>query len=863
MTAELNSVIKLDGDASGFIAEMHAVDKTLVNTSAETKRFAESLKRNLAKERFGTGTEEATRALAGLKKGVDSTQLEPLFKQLGEARRQSDLLKASFTQSGKAMTEYGMGVKATNAALRQVPAQFTDIIVSLQGGQAPLTVLLQQGGQLKDVFGGVGNAFKALSSYVIGLINPFTLLAAAAGTVGFAYFKGSQEIDAYNKALVMSGNAIGATTGQLKSMAQVASKTTGATIGATSDAVAQLAASGKVATQNMAQFAGLAVKLQREAGIAVGDTVKAFADLAKDPVSASEKLNESTRYLTAEIYNQIKALKDQGDNLGAAALAQRAYGDAMNERLPDLTQNLGLVEKAWRGIVVSAKSAWDAMLGVGRADTATDKINSLRERIADTQKNLAYNPGLFGADLKNMQAELANLVEVERLAKRTAGIKAESLKQDDASIALAKEAEKYATNQVKLQREIAQAKSKYDNSNRSAADLANYTATVNGLVKSLGEKDKAVRTGSKVISEAEKGLKLYNDLMAVSTGLTSNFAEQQALLAAKFAKDGNLDEYRKGMEAIIAKQPYMVAGVRAQTKALQAQQKALDDEIKKIIEQETAWENAKIAADDYLDSIRRKSSRELEGFGKGSKYRSEQSGINAIEDKLTDKESSLSRDLTNKKITEATYKKMLGLARESNAAELALYRETLAEKDKIRINWELGAEEGLANYLDQVADTYGKVEDIFTKAFKGMEDALVDFVTTGKLDFTSLANSILADITRIIVQQNIMGPLAKAVQGGDLGGSFFGKVASELFSADGGGYTGDAPRSGGIDGKGGFMAVLHPQETVVDHTKGQSVSGNTVNVTINQTFAPGTTRATTLQAAADASRQLQYAGRNL
>ena len=351
--------------------------------------------------------------------------------------------------------------------------------------------------------------------------------------------------------------------------------------------------------------------------------------------------------------------------------------------------------------------------------------------------------------------------------------------------------------------------------------------------------------------------------MAVSTGLTSNFAEQQALLAAKFAKDGNLDEYRKGLEAIIAKQPYMVAGVRAQTKALQAQQKALDDEIKKIIEQETAWENAKIAADDYLDSIRRKSSRELEGFGKGSKYRSEQSGINAIEDKLTDKESSLSRDLTNKKITEATYKKMLGLARESNAAELALYRETLAEKDKIRINWELGAEEGLANYLDQVADTYSKVEDIFTKAFKGMEDALVDFVTTGKLDFTSLANSILADITRIIVQQNIMGPLAKAVQGGDLGGSFFGKVASELFSADGGGYTGDAPRSGGIDGKGGFMAVLHPQETVVDHTKGQSVSGNTVNVTINQTFAPGTTRATTLQAAADASRQLQYAGRNL
>ena len=83
-----------------------------------------------------------------------------------------------------------------------------------------------------------------------------------------------------------------------------------------------------------------------------------------------------------------------------------------------------------------------------------------------------------------------------------------------------------------------------------------------------------------------------------------------------------------------------------------------------------------------------------------------------------------------------------------------------------------------------------------------------------------------------------------------------------LFSADGGGYTGAGPRSGGMDGKGGFMAMLHPQETVVDHTRGQR-AGNSVSLVINQSFAQGTSRQTTMQAAADASRQLQYAGRNL
>ena len=83
-------------------------------------------------------------------------------------------------------------------------------------------------------------------------------------------------------------------------------------------------------------------------------------------------------------------------------------------------------------------------------------------------------------------------------------------------------------------------------------------------------------------------------------------------------------------------------------------------------------------------------------------------------------------------------------------------------------------------------------------------------------------------------------------------------------SFDGGGSTGNGPRSGGLDGKGGFLAVMHPQETVTDHTKGQRVGGgNTVHLTVNQQFAPGTSRATTMQAAAEASRQLSYAGRNL
>ena len=130
------------------------------------------------------------------------------------------------------------------------------------------------------------------------------------------------------------------------------------------------------------------------------------------------------------------------------------------------------------------------------------------------------------------------------------------------------------------------------------------------------------------------------------------------------------------------------------------------------------------------------------------------------------------------------------------------------------------------------------------------------------------------DIIRIVTRKLVTEPLGNALTGfigdafksGGTGGGI-GGLLSSIFSFDGGGYTGAGSRSGGLDGRGGFMAMLHPNETVTDHTRGSggrgARAGNMVNMTIHQNFPAGTSRATTLQAAADARRQLEYAGRNL
>lgn len=134
---------------------------------------------------------------------------------------------------------------------------------------------------------------------------------------------------------------------------------------------------------------------------------------------------------------------------------------------------------------------------------------------------------------------------------------------------------------------------------------------------------------------------------------------------------------------------------------------------------------------------------------------------------------------------------------------------------------------------------------INTDLSKSFESAISNTFMTAIKDggsFGDLLEKLIEDLAYMIIQQQMIKPIANAL-GSGLGG---------LFSFDGGGYTGTGTRSGGVDGKGGFYAVLHPNETVLDHTKGQGIiSSSGQNVVVNQTynFGSGTDRMQVLNAA--------------
>lgn len=156
-----------------------------------------------------------------------------------------------------------MTVGELKNANRILPAQFTDIAVSLAAGQHPMTVFLQQGGQLKDMYGGVGPALRAMAGYIAGLVNPFTAAAAAAGVFMFGLVKGGQEFQEVNRTLELSGYRAGVTAEHLMVLATAMDRMAGVTQGQAAEALNAFISLGVKGSEHLQRFTEAALELER------------------------------------------------------------------------------------------------------------------------------------------------------------------------------------------------------------------------------------------------------------------------------------------------------------------------------------------------------------------------------------------------------------------------------------------------------------------------------------------------------------------------------------------------------------------------------------------------------------------------
>jgi len=499
--------------------EMRGLDATALNPLVAKLREAEdalaSFKAQQAKDAGQSSFLESLRSQTQALGKTKSELLELQAAQLGVASQAAPYI-AKLRETEAGMGRVGMTAAQTAQAMRMVPAQFTDIIVSLQAGQAPLTVLLQQGGQMKDMFGGAGAAARALASYVAGLVNPLTAAGAAVAILGLAYYQGSKESDAFRKSILLTGNQAGVTVDQLNTMARAMAGVVG-TQGAAAAGLAEMARDSKVGADSLQEFTTVAIQWEKATGQAVKDTAKQFAELAKDPLKASLALNEEMNHLTASVYDQIKALDKQGKTAEAAAVAQKAYADAMSSRRAEMVQNLGYIEAGWNKVKTAAKKAWDAILDIGREGTAEQKLASVQSDLQAAERQLANaERAAFGgsraskaeeerrrAAVEDLRAQEKSLRDGIAAGQKKAAEQVASKDYVDAMQAFDQVAGQFASKEVKRKQELTIAQNLYneavEKTKKALADSpelgsklakleADYGKTVAGINKKFTEK---------------------------------------------------------------------------------------------------------------------------------------------------------------------------------------------------------------------------------------------------------------------------------------------------------------------------------------------------------------------------------------
>ncbi|GLZ95852.1 tail protein [Klebsiella quasipneumoniae subsp. similipneumoniae] len=515
-------------------------------------------------------------------KGIVDTDTFDLYsKKIEETRNRLTGFRDDLGKTGQSAAQ-------TAFAMRMIPAQMTDIIVGLSTGQSPFMVLMQQGGQLKDMFGGIGPAIKGVGGYVLGLINPVTLAAAAVGVLGLAYYKGSQEQDEFYKSLTLSGNLVGKTTGQLADIAARVSVVANSTTGVTAATLNQIVSSGKVAAESLERVTTAVVEISEATGIATEKLVGDFNDIAADPVAAISKLNDQYHFLTLATYNQIKALQDEGNQQDAARVATDAYANAMQQRANDVHQNLGILESAWESLGKTAKGAWDAMLNIGREQTLTDKLATLNENIAEAQRG--QKDGGFWNSFSARFTNLPEMIKQRDLLESVANLQGNVTKGQ----AKAKEAEQ---QRIKTQQEADRVNQQY----LSNADKRN---------KAIKQQSEFLKAGAITAEQYAKNVsrinEMYKDPKApkqkaytedAATRLLDQINQQTAAMQSQLDASDKLNSATQAR----VKFEQQIADLKSKTQ-LTADQKSIlsrSDEILQAYKQQEALQNSVKTLDDY------------------------------------------------------------------------------------------------------------------------------------------------------------------------------------------------------------------------------------------------------------------------
>ncbi|MFA7523423.1 MAG: phage tail length tape measure family protein [Halothiobacillaceae bacterium] len=650
----------------------------------------------------------------------------PLHDALIQKLKQQE---AAQKTANAAMLAGGLSAKEMEWAMRGVPAQITDIVTSLQGGQRPLTVFIQQGGQLKDMFGGVVPAARALTTTLIGMINPYTVLAAAAAGLAVAYHQGSAELDEFNRHLTMTGGALGMSASQVSMLAVQMDRLSGITRGGAVRALTEVAASGKIAADQIGMVAEVALRSSQLLGRETADVVEEFAKLAGEPSKAAAELNEKYNFLTTSVYQQIRALEEQGRTQDAARLAADELGRVTTERLSEVERSLGSVEKAWKFVKDQAKDAWDAMLNVGRPDTLQDQLKEAVERLEAlrvlSRTSVVGDP--FG--------------RVEEQERRVAAIRAQIDSEQEAiglDQARAEIRKSFIEAEQRWQAQTLEFLSKRDRMEKEIEQTQKDALRLGIEGKELNDRIAAIR--EKYTEKAKSGISTTQTELARLNALIEAEKQRETALHSLGAAQGSLNE---GEKLAIQYAERIKLATDEKTKAQLQANKALAEQYGALKRANDQFDAQRKAQESTIEAVRKQTDSlrdQIDTYGLG-RVAVEEMILARREEQLL---------MTDPAVSDATID--------------GLKREIAARKELLRA---MRTKEALDAQLREWQNWEREVDRIFDRVGQSLTDAIFEGGKSGR--------DLLKDIFKSLTFNVLINPVMNQMQGwvtNQLGGMF-------------------------------------------------------------------------------------------
>ncbi|EGZ3627983.1 phage tail tape measure protein, partial [Escherichia coli] len=728
-----------------------------------------------------------------------------------DARKTASAVEQGLSRQALAAQKAGISVGQYKAAMRTLPAQFTDIATQLAGGQNPWLILLQQGGQVKDSFGGMIPMFRGLAGAITLPMVGVTSLAVATGALAYAWYQGDSTLSAFNKTLVLSGNQSGLTADRMLTLSR-AGQAAGLTFNQARESLAALVNAGVRGGEQFDAINQSVARFASASGVEVDKVAEAFGKLTTDPTSGLMAMARQFRNVTAEQIAYVAQLQRSGDEAGALQAANDIATKGFDEQTRRLKENMGTLE-TWADKTGKAfKSMWDAILDIGRPESSADMLASAQKAFDEADKKWqwyqsrsqrrgktsSFRANLQGAwnDRENARLGLAAATlqsDMEKAGELAARDRAE---RDASQLKYTGEAqkayerlltplEKYTARQEELNKALKDGKIlQADYNTLMAAAKKDYESTLK----------KPKSSGVKVSAGERQEDQAHAALLALETELRT--------LEKHSGANGKISQQRRDLWK--AESQYAVLKEAATKRQLSEQEKSLLAHKDETLEykRQLAELGDKVEYQKRLNELAQQAARFEQQQG------AKQAAISAQARGLTDRQ--VQRESEEQRLRDVYGDNPDALAKATSAL-----KNTWSAEEQLRGSWMAGLKSGWGEWAESATDSFSQVKSAATQTFDGIAQNMAAMLTGAEADWRGFTRSVLSMMTEILLKQAMVGIVGRI--GSAIGGAFGGGASASSGTAIEAAAANFHFATGGFTGTGGKYepaGIVHRGEFV-------------------------------------------------